>query len=486
MNQHTQLKYRVGIDVGLNSIGFCCVEVDDKDAPLRFLNLSVYRHDSGVDPNSGQSKVSRLATAGIARRTRRLYLRRRRRLTNLDNYLSAHGFPETNNEDYRDSYTPWIVRAELAQTPLRDEAELKEKLALAVRHMARHRGWRSPWVPVRSLHVAQPHSDQYLALKERVEEKTLLTLPDDATPAEIVVALDLSPLVNLRSKNRKKTDTREENKKAGFLGGKLMQSDNANELRKIAKVQGLEADLLRGLIEKVFDAESPKGAFEKLVGKDILPGQEAEDRALKAHPAFQRYRVASIVSNLRIKNPNTRVHERLEPQLQAQVIDFLLTAKPNKEITWSEVAEFIGVDRSLLVGTASQTADGERASAMPPRDVTNLAFASCKVKALKDWWSNADYDEKCEMVRVLSNSGSLTDATVAEAAVAEFLQSLSDEEHEKLDSFTLPIGRAAYSVDSLDRLYKRMIENGEDLFEARVNEFGVSDDWRPPAEPIGA
>lgn len=183
MNQHTQLKYRVGIDVGLNSIGFCCVEVDDKDAPLRFLNLSVYRHDSGIDPNGKKTHTTRLAMSGVARRTRRLFLHRRRRLSALDKYLTVQGFPQTNNEDYKDPYTPWLVRAELAQTPIHDETELKEKLALAARHMARHRGWRSPWVPVRSLHVAQPHSDQYMALKKRVEEKTLLTLPDDATPA---------------------------------------------------------------------------------------------------------------------------------------------------------------------------------------------------------------------------------------------------------------------------------------------------------------
>ncbi|MCS4483927.1 HNH endonuclease [Gleimia sp. 6138-11-ORH1] len=485
MSHLAHLKYRVGIDVGLNSIGFCCVEVDDNDYPLRFLNLSVYRHDAGIDPNGRKTHTTRLAASGVARRTRRLFRRRKKRLMDLDKFLKAEGFPETNHENYKNPYTPWLVRAELAQTPIRDEAELKEKLAIAVRHMARHRGWRSPWVPVRSLHVAQPPSDQYLALKERVEQITLLPLPDDVTSAEMVVALELSIAVNLRPKDRKKTKTKEENKKSGILGGKLMQSDNANELRKIAKMQGLSDELLRGLIEKVFQAESPKGESEKLAGKDVLPGQEQKIRALKAHPAFQRYRVASIVSNLRIINPRSGEKERLEPDVQAKVIEFLLTAKPSREISWSDVAEFIGVDRNLLAGTASETADGERASATPPRDVTDIVLATCKIKPLKNWWVKADYDEKCAMVHALSNSSAITDSSPAENAVAEFLQSLTDEENEKLDSIHLPIGRAAYSVDSLDRLSKRMIENGEDLFEARVNEFGISDDWRPPAEPIG-
>ena len=29
------VRYKVGIDVGLNSIGFCAVEVDDDDQPIR-------------------------------------------------------------------------------------------------------------------------------------------------------------------------------------------------------------------------------------------------------------------------------------------------------------------------------------------------------------------------------------------------------------------------------------------------------------------
>jgi len=46
------VRYKVGIDVGLNSIGFCAVEVDDDDCPIRLLNSLVFRHDAGIDPAS--------------------------------------------------------------------------------------------------------------------------------------------------------------------------------------------------------------------------------------------------------------------------------------------------------------------------------------------------------------------------------------------------------------------------------------------------
>lgn len=36
-----QLRYRVGIDVGTHSIGFCAVEVDESGMPIQLLNSMV-------------------------------------------------------------------------------------------------------------------------------------------------------------------------------------------------------------------------------------------------------------------------------------------------------------------------------------------------------------------------------------------------------------------------------------------------------------
>ena len=36
------IRYRVGIDVGLRSIGFCAIEVDRDDQPVKLLNSMVF------------------------------------------------------------------------------------------------------------------------------------------------------------------------------------------------------------------------------------------------------------------------------------------------------------------------------------------------------------------------------------------------------------------------------------------------------------
>ena len=80
---------------------------------------------------------------------------------------------------------------------------------------------------------------------------------------------------------------------------RLMQEDNANELKQIFRVQRVPADEWKPLFRSVFYAVSPKGSAEQRVGQDPLAPEQA--RALKASLAFQEYRIANVITNLRIK-----------------------------------------------------------------------------------------------------------------------------------------------------------------------------------------
>ncbi|MFQ6141205.1 hypothetical protein ACLMJI_09545 [Bifidobacterium longum] len=85
----------------------------------------------------------------------------------------------------------------------------------------------------------------------------------------------------------------------GYLPVRLMQEDNANELKQIFRVQRVPADEWKPLFRSVFYAVSPKGSAEQRVGQDPLAPEQA--RALKASLAFQEYRIANVITNLRIK-----------------------------------------------------------------------------------------------------------------------------------------------------------------------------------------
>ena len=461
------VNYRVGIDVGSYSIGMAAIAIDDDGKPTEILSAISLIHDSGVDPDSAKSAATRLATSGIARRTRRLYRRKRKRLAKLDKFISSQGWPLKEFEEYEDPFYPWRVRAELATTPITDQQELGEKLSIALRHIARHRGWRNPYSKITALYTVAEPSDALVSIQEQCAAELGRPIPPTTTVGQLVASMNLG-----------KTRLRGED---SLLAARPRQSDNANEIHAIAKVQGLSNDLVKQIIDHVFAAESPKGSAAERVGKDPL--QPTKKRALKASDAFQLYRIAALIGNLRIRGG--KKNRRLTAEETKLVFDYLRSLPAKQEPTWQLVAEQLKIDRGNLVGTAIMTDDGERAGAKPPVHETNRLMESTRIKPLATWWKSADADAQAAMVKALSNAEVDDFDSQAGAQVQEFFFGISDEDQEKLDGLHLPIGRAAYSEDTLDRLTKRMIGEGMDLYEARQAEFKIPNDWAPPAPEIG-
>ncbi|MFZ1382745.1 MAG: type II CRISPR RNA-guided endonuclease Cas9 [Scrofimicrobium sp.] len=464
-------RYKIGIDVGTNSVGLAAIEIDDADNPISLLNMEVFTHDAGVDPSKRKEAQTRRAVSGVARRTRRLNRRRTERLKKLDRWISDQGWPVTDPQTLDNPYSAWEARARLAKDPRVSPDEFAEMISLSLRHMARHRGWRSPYAKVETLFRDTKHSDQYIGFRDSVENSTVYIAPEDATPAEILV--DSGALRNKKIRGPK-----------GVLGGKLMQSDNANELRRIGAAQGLEDTLVEDMIRVVFEAKSPVGSAADRVGKDALPGQGDKPRASRASLVFQRFRVVSVLTNIRITDDgNTRALTRDELRVAT---DFLLSDKVSKgDSDWSDVAEVLGFERHQLRGTASLGPEGERASARPPINDVSRRVQESKIKSLVKWWSNAGDIERSALIEYLDNVTVELADEEAEASVLELISGFSEEDMEKLEKLTLPSGRSAYSEDSLERLTNVMLESGVDLFTARKTEFGVADDWLPPADRIG-
>ena len=234
--------YRLGIDVGLNSVGLAAIEVDESGMPLRILNAQSVIHDGGVDPQKNKEAITRKKQSGIARRTRRMRRRRKARLARLDNVLERLGFPIVEPESLTEPFEEWAVRGRLAERYIEDDDERLEDISIAIRHIARHRGWRNPYQRVESLLLDTPYSDNYAELKSRVENRIGNVIDDDPTPGELVCQVLQQ---GFDESLRLRTTTRSSNPKTGLLPTKLMQSDNANELKRILKCSGWMS-LMRG------------------------------------------------------------------------------------------------------------------------------------------------------------------------------------------------------------------------------------------------
>lgn len=470
--------YRVGIDVGTHSVGFAAIEVDERDVPLRILSAVSLIHDSGVDPDENKTAISRLAKSGVARRTRRLYKRRRARLRKLESFLSNLGWRTEPFEAYSDPYYPWKARAALANGYISDEGERGEKLSVAFRHIANHRGWRNPYTEVSTLYSPGEASDNFEQIRSELAKSKGVAIPANCTVGQLISFASFG-VDRLRGGGKKKDEKKPASEvKSAVLSARLHQKDLAREVNEICKMQRIDDALRKQIIDHIFAAESPKGAQSGRVGKDPL--QPKLPRALKASDAFQRYRIASIIGNLRIKDTGPLLVDQF-----ALVFEFLINADPKKEVSWNDVADLLGIDRGDLRGTAAVTADFERAGNRPPIHETSKIFLTTKIKPLKEWWSLASSEARDAMVGAMSNGAIEQASSEAAAEVESFFASLSEEEQAKLDGFHLPMGRAAYSEDTLKRLTSRMVKEGIDLFEARKKEFGISNDWCPPAPAIG-
>ncbi|MGL4831861.1 MAG: type II CRISPR RNA-guided endonuclease Cas9, partial [Propionibacteriaceae bacterium] len=470
----SSFRYRVGVDVGYRSLGLAAIEYSAAGQPLRILNAQVVVHDAGIDPEENKTAKTRKETAGVARRVRRMIQRKAKRLKKLDQFLKELGFP-TDPYPQDDPYLPWRYRAELATHPIADPKELAAKLSVALRHIARHRGWRSPYDRVENLFTPVEPSTELLGLRERTAAALHRDMPESATPGQIVAAYALTPSVKLRGPK-------------GHLQGKLRQSDYAEEIRQIATMQGFDEAWSRRVIKVVFAAESPRGSALERVGFDPLPGQEKQRRAAKADSSFQRYRIASIICNIRITAPEQSGSRVLTPEEKTQIFDYLWNAGAGTEPSWDDVAAVIGLQRGNLEGVSKPTPDGERAGTRPPVYVTSHRILQCKSKKLQQWWAGAGQAERDCMIEAISFGGASDESTPESVSVNNFLESIEETELAELDivSSDLPAGRAAYSADSMQRLTDRMLSTADDLHAARMHEFNVSESWAPPAEAIGA
>lgn len=490
--------YRIGIDVGLNSCGLAAIEVDDEGMPIRILNAQSVIHDGGVDPSAEKAADSRKKVAGMARRTRRLRRQTRRRLNALDDLLRHYGYPIVNEENLTEPFEIWKDRAALADDFIADETERKRLISIACRHIARHRGWRNPYHNDRSLlGIEKPQSEQYQQLRENaMNEIGGEYIAEDATPAQIVRDVvendrqygtaDGKPSLRIRTS----TGSKRKGDRAGLMPTRLMQEDNAYELEKIFRVQQVPEEQAKALLLQVFHANSPKGSAKNKRGKDPFDRQE---RAMKASIAFQRYRIANVITNLRIKRREDAEERPLTVEEKQKVFNYLADSG-TVEPAWGDVAELIGIARNELKGVGKQTADGEdRVSNRPPQIETEHRIAEIKNsklrKALQKWWNDAERTdaERESMAELLSNTVNIDEVQeLPEYSKAiEFIDNLDDKQLQDLEKISLPIGRAAYSIPTLRKLTKRMLETDDDLQAARKHCFGVDDSWRPPQPPIG-
>lgn len=134
-----KLYYRIGLDIGIASVGWAVLENNSDDEPVRILDLGVRIFDKAEIPKTGDSLA---APRRMARTARRRLRRRKHRLDRIKWLLEQEGMieQETFMERYHSVNLPDVyqLRYEALDRKLNNE-----EFAQILLHIAKHRGFKS-------------------------------------------------------------------------------------------------------------------------------------------------------------------------------------------------------------------------------------------------------------------------------------------------------------------------------------------------------
>ncbi|MCI8484420.1 MAG: type II CRISPR RNA-guided endonuclease Cas9 [Lachnospiraceae bacterium] len=133
------LNYRIGLDIGITSVGWAVLENNSKDEPVRIVDLGVRLFEAAEVPKTGAALAEERRNA---RSTRRRLRRRRHRLDRIKYLLQEQGMIEIDSfmERYHSAHLPDVyqLRCEALDRKLKEE-----EFAQILLHIAKHRGFHS-------------------------------------------------------------------------------------------------------------------------------------------------------------------------------------------------------------------------------------------------------------------------------------------------------------------------------------------------------
>ena len=455
---------RIGVDVGEKSLGLAAIDYDDDGWPIRILAAVSHIHDGGMDPETAKSPQSRLATAGVARRTRRLIRNRRRRLQALDEMLRKHGF-DVPSEEIPQTYEAWDARDRLSREFVTDDEERNRLLVLALRHLARHRGWRNPWSSYARLEQEPTPSAALTAILDKAKERYGEVAIDEAATLGQVVAGVARSRDSIRLTKAAKSAEQDP-----VILTQVKQEDSLAEAKLILQTQRVPETTIDEICRVLMFQNKPKIPKDRIGACALIPG---EVRASLATLEFQEYRVRSTVANLKIG----KAKQPLTPEQHDLVCEWLLAWRESDRPKWREVADLLGIPpRELPIPSVD---DAHFAMAPVQRTYMTLESVFNAKSEIGSWWRSASQQDQGEFIAGIADlSGD--DGELESANVAALMTSLTDKSREALDKLQLETGRAAYSREALRRLNEVMRADHCDAHTARKKAFDLDDNWKPP------
>lgn len=328
----------LGLDGGIASIGWALIEIDENSggelACGSIVDAGTWMFDAPEETSQAGTKL-KSELRRTFRGQRRVIRRRRQRMNEIRRLFARHGILSSNdcNALKHPGLDPWQLRVDGL-----DRALSPVELAVALGHIARHRGFKSNAKGAKSTDAPDETSKMKKAVAGTQEK-----LARYATPARLL-SEDESFIVP-------GTVVRRFRNRDGDYSRSLLRDDLASEARALFRAQSrLQAKHASEELEdeflKIAFFQRPLQDSENMVGP--CPFEPDQKRSPKRGYSFELFRFLSRLRNLTLREGREERGLYVD-EIRAASADFGTTAEFNfaalrKKLKLSDTTAFVGVN----------------------------------------------------------------------------------------------------------------------------------------------
>ena len=429
-------EYRLGLDLGTNSIGWAAIQLDDKGEPCGLLDMGVRIFPDGRDPTSEASNaVDRRVARGQRRlRDRKLSRRNRMMQTLIDYGLMPENADECKKLEVSD---PYALRARALDEPMEPF-----ELGRALFHLNQRRGFKS---------------NRKAGGDEKEDGQVRTAINELSSRIEESGARTLGEFLARQHQAGKAVRARPE---TGLRADRAMYEAEFNAIRERQEPHhNLSGEHWKDLHDIIFH-QRPLRPIES--GWCQFEFENGERRAAKALPVFQEFRMLQEVNNLRIR-VGLEPEQRLCAEERVRAMSRL---RSGSDIKLSEGRDNKPAkptrDLGLPSGTVFNLAAGGRKSVKGDETAACLAKPALFGKK----WLDLSLDERNEIVRFLLDTED--PEVVCWRATNEW--GLNEEQADAVANVSLPDGYGNLSEKAIRKLLPHL-EQGK-VFSDAVQDAG--------------
>ena len=358
------INYILGLDIGISSVGWAMIEIDDAENPIRLIDLGVRVFERAEVPKTGDSLA---AARRLARSVRRLTRRRAHRLLRARRLLKREGVLQAADFDENGLIksllnTPWQLRAAALDrklTPLEWSAVLL--------HLIKHRGYLSQ----RKNEGETADKELGALLKGVADNAHALQTGDFRTPAELALNKFEKESGHIRNQRDDYSHT---------FSRKDLQAE-LNLLFEKQKEFGNPhvSDGLKEGIETLLMTQRPAlsgDAVQKMLGHCTF--EPTEPKAAKNTYTTERFIWLTKLNNLRI------LEQGSERPLTDTERTILINQPYKKKLTYAQARKLLGLEDTAFFKGLRYGKDNAEASTLMEMKAYHAISRALEKEGLKD------------------------------------------------------------------------------------------------------